>query len=47
MTIEYFPSNRSRTDELIDSLISVWERAVRTTHHFLTEQDIENLIPHG
>ena len=47
MTIEYFPSNKSRTDELIDSLISVWERAVRATHHFLTEQDILNLIPHG
>ena len=47
MTIEYFPSNKSRTDELIDSLISVWERAVRATHLFLTEQDIQNLIPHG
>ena len=47
MTIEYFPSNKPRTDELIDSLISVWERTVRATHLFLTEQDIQNLIPHG
>lgn len=47
MTIEYFPSNKSRTDELIDSLISVWKRAVRASHLFLTEQDIQNLIPHG
>lgn len=47
MVIEFYPVNKPRTAELLDSLINVWERAVRATHHFLTEQDIQNLIPHG
>jgi len=28
-----------------DSLISIWERSVRATHHFLTGADIEDLRP--
>jgi putative acetyltransferase len=27
-----------------DALIEIWLRAVRATHHFLTEADIENLL---
>ncbi|MGR4859480.1 GNAT family N-acetyltransferase [Bacteroides pyogenes] len=45
MTTEFYPINKPRTAELLDSLIGVWEKAVRATHHFLTEQDIQNLIP--
>ncbi|MDY5433822.1 GNAT family N-acetyltransferase [Bacteroides pyogenes] len=45
MVIKFYPVNKPRTDELLDSLINIWERAVRATHHFLTEQDIQNLIP--
>lgn len=46
MTIEFYSINKPRTDGFLNSLINVWERAVRTTHHFLTEQDIQKLIPH-
>ena len=34
-----------RNAELIDNLTAVWNSSVRTTHHFLTEQDISALIP--
>lgn len=34
-----------RNAELIDNLTAVWDSSVRTTHHFLTEQDISALIP--
>lgn len=34
-----------RTDALIDALTTLWEASVRATHHFLTEEDIQKLIP--
>lgn len=37
--------NPSRTDILIDALTELWEASVRATHRFLTEEDIEKLIP--
>ncbi len=37
--------NPNRTDILIDALISLWEASVRATHHFLTKEDIQKLIP--
>lgn len=37
--------NPNRTDTLIDALITMWEASVRCTHHFLTEEDIQKLIP--
>lgn len=45
MTIEFYPIDKPRMDKLLDSLINAWERSVRATHHFLTEQDIQKLIP--
>lgn len=38
-------TNPPRTNELLNALVDVWERSVRATHHFLTEQDIRNLGP--
>ena len=29
----------------LDTLVSLWERAVRATHHFLTEADVDALRP--
>ncbi len=29
------------TDSLKDELIDVWEKAVRSTHHFLSEEDLD------
>lgn len=37
--------NPCRTNKLTCSLISLWEKSVRATHLFLTEDDIQNLIP--
>ena len=34
-----------RNAGLIDNLTAVWDNSVRTTHHFLAEQDISALIP--
>lgn len=31
-----------RTPELISQLVTIWENAVRATHHFLTEPAIQN-----
>lgn len=36
------PSSK-RTDELIHTLIRVWEESVRASHHFLNEQDIHRV----
>ena len=41
MTIEFYPIDKPRMDKLLDSLMNAWERSVRATHHFLTEQDIQ------
>ena len=35
--------NPDRTDKLIDALTKLWEASVRSTHHFLTEDDIQKL----
>jgi len=35
---------RSRSDEL-DALVDIWLRSVRATHRFLTESDIQELLP--
>ncbi|MEG0759462.1 MAG: hypothetical protein RR505_13715, partial [Raoultibacter sp.] len=33
-------SQEDRSPELIETLVNVWERSVRETHDFLTENDI-------
>lgn len=38
------PSERS--ENLLDILTALWEASVRATHHFLREEDIENLMPY-
>lgn len=35
--------NPNRTDTLIDALTTLWEASVRSTHHFLTEDNIQKL----
>lgn len=37
--------NPYKTDHLIDALVILWEASVRATHHFLTEEDIQDLTP--
>ena len=37
----------NRTTEFINRLLQVWEASVRATHHFLTEQDIQNIKQQG
>ena len=34
-----------RSDELVEELAQVWERSVRATHLFLTEEDIVSMRP--
>lgn len=34
-----------RTDDLIHTLVDLWNASVRATHHFLTEEDILRLTP--
>ncbi len=38
-------SIRNRNENAVEELTALWNRSVRTTHHFLTEEDIENLQP--
>lgn len=38
-------SKPQRTPELIDQLVSVWERSVRATHAFLSEGEIAEIKP--
>lgn len=42
MTLEFHPIDKPRTTNFLNS----WEKSVRATHHFLTEQNIQKLIPH-
>lgn len=37
--------NPDKTPAFIDILVALWETSVRATHHFLTEEDIQNLVP--
>ena len=41
--IEEFVGNRD--SEIIDKLVAVWNISVRTSHHFLTEENIIGLVP--
>lgn len=34
-----------RTTLFVEELVKLWEASVRATHHFLTEKDIQHLIP--
>lgn len=38
-------SKPDRSEKVVKELTALWNRSVRTTHHFLTEQDILNLQP--
>ncbi len=33
----------SRTSTLIEELVSVWEKSVRATHHFLSDTEINQI----
>lgn len=33
------------SDELLDELVSVWEKSVRSSHHFLAKEDIDFFRP--
>ena len=33
------------SDEILDELLIVWEKSVRSSHHFLKEEDIEYFKP--
>ncbi len=33
------------SDEVLDELLAVWEKSVRSSHHFLQEEDIEYFKP--
>lgn len=37
--------NPDRSEDLICTLCSVWERSVKASHHFLTQDDIKKLVP--
>ena len=36
---------QSLSDEILDELLIVWEKSVRSSHHFLKEEDIEYFKP--
>lgn len=42
--IKYVPPSE-RNNSLLNKLTELWEASVRATHHFLREEDIENLKP--
>ena len=42
-SIRYVPPSE-RNNSLLNRLTELWEASVRATHHFLREEDIENLI---
>jgi len=41
-----FVSPSERNEELLNRLTELWEASVRASHHFLREEDIENLKPY-
>lgn len=41
-----FVSPSERNEELLNRLTELWESSVRASHHFLREEDIENLKPY-
>lgn len=44
-SIRYVPPSE-RNNSLLNRLTELWEASVRATHHFLREEDIENLKPY-
>lgn len=44
-SIRYVPPSE-RNNSLLNRLTELWEASVRATHHFLREEDIENLMPY-
>ena len=34
---------QSLSDEILDELLIVWEKSVRSSHHFLKEEDIDTI----
>ena len=44
-SIRYVPLSE-RNNSLLNRLTELWEASVRVTHHFLQEEDIENLKPY-
>lgn len=36
---------QSLPDKILDELLTVWEKSVRSSHHFLKEEDIEYFRP--
>lgn len=36
---------QSLSDEILDELLIVWEKSVRSSHHFLKEENIEYFKP--
>jgi len=44
-SIRYLPPSE-RNNSLLNRLTELWEASVRATHHFLREEDIENLMPY-
>ena len=44
-SIRYVPLSE-RNNSLLNRLTELWEASVRATHHFLREEDIENLMPY-
>lgn len=44
-SIKYVPPSE-RNNSLLNRLTELWEASVRASHHFLREEDIENLKPY-
>lgn len=44
-SIRYVPPSE-RNNSLLNRLTELWEASVRASHHFLREEDIENLKPY-
>lgn len=45
LTVTYAIGKNVRTETMVSSLLNLWKESVRASHHFLTESDINNLIP--
>lgn len=45
IAVPHISHKNERTEEVVTSLVSLWERSVRASHHFLSERDIEEFIP--
>ena len=45
LTLPQAICKNARTEDLILSLLNLWKESVKASHHFLTESDVQNLIP--